>query len=181
MKICIFCSANHGIDHDFFDLTAELGTKIAKNGHSIVFGGTNLGLMDCLAKAAHESKGLTIGVVPTKVEENGNVSTSMDVHIPCADLSDRKSLMMDKSDLFIALPGGIGTLDEIFSVTAMATLGYHHKPIILYNMKGFWNSLIAMLDDLHARGVTRKDWRSYIQVADTIDDVMRIIDQAAQG
>ena len=173
MKICIFCSANFNIDHDFFDMTRELGTELAKNGHSIVFGGTNLGLMECVAKAAHEAGGQVIGVVPTKVEENGCTSQHMDVCIPCADLNDRKALMMAQSDVFIALPGGIGTLDEVFSVAASATIGYHQKPVILYNMKGFWDSLIACLNDLHQRGVTRKQWQSYIRIATSLDEVMQ--------
>ena len=175
MKICIFCSANFGIDPDFFDMTRELGTELAKNGHSIVFGGTNLGLMECVAKAAHEAGGQVIGVVPTKVEENGCTSQHMDVCIPCADLNDRKALMMAQSDIFIALPGGIGTLDEIFSVASSATIGYHQKPVILYNMKGFWNSLIACLDDLHQRGVTRKQWQYYIRVANNIEDIRNML------
>ena len=175
MKICIFCSANFGIDQDFFDMTRELGTELAKNGHSIVFGGTNLGLMECVAKAAHEAGGQVIGVVPTKVEENGCTSQHMDVCIPCADLNDRKALMMAQSDIFIALPGGIGTLDEIFSVASSATIGYHQKPVILYNMKGFWNSLIACLEDLHQRGVTRKQWQYYIRVANNIEDIRNML------
>ena len=176
MKICIFCSANSNLDPDYFEMTRQLGTELAKNGHSIVFGGTNLGLMECVAKAAHEAGGQVIGVVPTKVEERGCSSTYMDVCIPCADLNDRKALMMAQSDVFIALPGGIGTLDEVFSVAASATIGYHQKPVILYNMKGFWDSLIACLNDLHQHGVTRKQWQSYIRIATSLDEVMQIIE-----
>ena len=160
MKICIFCSANSNLDPDYFEMTRQLGTELAKNGHSIVFGGTNLGLMECVAKAAHEAGGQVIGVVC----------------IPCADLNDRKALMMAQSDVFIALPGGIGTLDEVFSVAASATIGYHQKPVILYNMKGFWDSLIACLNDLHQRGVTRKQWQSYIRIATSLDEVIQIIE-----
>jgi len=175
MKICVFCSANQQIDHDFFGLTRELGRWAAKEGHTIVYGGVNCGLMECLAKAVKEAGGQTIGVVPMLVEKSGRTSDYVDVEIPCDNLTDRKQLMMDQSDVFIALPGGIGTLDEIFTVAASATIGYHQKPVILYNMKGFWDSLIAMLDDLHAKGVTRKVWRTYIQVADTLDELTKLI------
>lgn len=178
MKICIFCSANSNIDRDFFQLTWELGTRLAQNGHTIVFGGTDMGLMECIANAAKIAGGQVIGVVPSKVEENGHISQHMDVHIPCDNLNDRKALMMAQSDLFIALPGGIGTLDEIFSVAASATIGYHQKPVILYNMKGFWNSLIACLNDLHEKGVTRKQWQSYIRVADTLDELLQLAEDA---
>ena len=175
MKICVFCSANQQIDHDFFELTRELGRWAAKEGHTIVYGGVNCGLMECLANAVKEAGGQTIGVVPMLVEKSGRTSDYVDVEIPCDNLTDRKQLMMDQSDVFIALPGGIGTLDEIFTVAASATIGYHQKPVILYNMKGFWDSLIAMLDDLHTKGVTRKAWRTYIQVADTLDELTKLI------
>lgn len=175
MKICIFCSANQQIDPDFFTMTEELGKWAAENGHSIVFGGVNQGLMECVAKAAKENSGQTIGVVPMIVEKSGRLSDYVDIEIPCDDLSDRKQMMMDQSDVFIALPGGIGTLDEIFTVAASATIGYHQKPVILYNMKGFWNSLIALLDDLQARGMIRGNWQDHIKTADSIEEISRLL------
>ena len=171
MKICIFCSANAQIDPDCFRATEELGQWAAANGHTIVYGGVNQGLMECVARAAHDKGGRTIGVVPTIVEKSGRTSDYVDIEIPCDNLSDRKQLMMDQSDVFIALPGGIGTLDEVFTVAASATIGYHSKPVILYNMKGFWNPLIRMLDDLQLRGMVRGHWRDYIRVASSIDEL----------
>ena len=175
MEICIFCSANFGIDPDFFEATKELGRWLGEENHTLVFGGTNLGLMETVAKATREAGGKVVGVVPSKVEENGAVSDHMDVHIPCSDLNDRKALMMARSDVFVVLPGGLGTLDELFSVAAAATIGYHSKPLILYNMKGFWDSLIACLDDLHARKVTRKNWRDYITVVNSLEELKAVI------
>ena len=171
MKICVFCSANEQIDPDFFSATEELGRWAAKNGHAIVYGGVNQGLMECLGRAAHEAGGRTIGMVPTIVEKTGRVSDHVEIEIPCDNLSDRKQLMMDKSDVFIALPGGIGTLDEIFTVAASATIGYHQKPVILYNLKGFWNPLIQLLDDLQERGMVRGQWRDYINVISKLEDL----------
>ena len=176
MKLCIFCSANWQIDHDFFTLTEELGRWAAEQGHTIVFGGVNQGLMECVAKAAHEAGGRTIGVVPQIVEKNGRQSEYVDVEIPCDNLNDRKQLMQDQSDVFIALPGGIGTLDEIFTIAASATIGYHQKSVILYNMKGFWDSLIQMLDDLHTKGVTRKQWRTYIKVVNSLGELQQLLE-----
>ena len=175
MKICLFCSANQQIDPDFFSLTEELGKWVAENGHLIVYGGVNQGLMECVAKATKDAGGRTIGVVPMKVEETGRTSDYVDIEIPCDNLTDRKQLMMDQSDVFIALPGGIGTIDEVFTVAASATIGYHHKPVILYNLKGFWNQLIALLDDLQEKGMIRGDWRQYIKTADSIEEISRII------
>lgn len=181
MKICVFCSANQQIDHDFFALTEELGQWMAQKGHTLVYGGVNCGLMECAAKAVHEAGGQTIGVVPQIVEKNGRISQYVDVEVLCDNLSDRKQLMQDKSDVFIALPGGIGTLDEVFTVAASATIGYHQKRVILYNMKGFWDELIALLDDLQQRGVIRSTWRDYIEVADSLEELKVLLEKEAQG
>ena len=175
MKICVFCSANQQIDPDFRTMTEELGAWAAENGHSIVYGGVNQGLMECVAKATKEAGGHTIGVVPMIVEKSGRISDYVDVEIPCDNLTDRKQLMMDQSDVFIALPGGIGTIDEVFTVAASATIGYHNKTVILYNMKGFWNDLIALLDNLQGKGMIRGDWRDYIKTADSIEEIGRLI------
>ena len=175
MKICVFCSANKQIDPEFFTMTEELGKWAAENGHTIVYGGVNQGLMECIGKAAKEAGGHTIGVVPMIVEKTGRISDFVDVEIPCDNLHDRKQLMENQSDVFIALPGGLGTLDEIFTIVASATIGYHQKMVILYNMKGFWNNLIALLDDLQDKGMVRGDGQQYIKTADSIEEISRLL------
>ena len=177
MNICIFCSANSNIPIEYFERTSELGTWMGANGHTLVFGGCNLGLMECVAKAVHEAKGMTVGVVPTIVEKGGKVSEYVDVKILCNNLSDRKDLMIERSDVIIALPGGVGTLDEIFTVLAAASIGYHSKRVILYNIGGFWDSLIAMLDDLKTRGVLRAGFEDTVKVAHTLDEIAALIAQ----
>ena len=144
MKICVFCSANEQIDSEFFTLTEELGKWAAENGHSIVYGGVNQGLMECVAKASKQAGGRLIGVVPMIVEKSGRISDYVDV-------------------------------EEVFTVAASATIGYHQKLVILYNMKGFWDSLIALLDDLQAKGMIRGDWRQYIKTADSIEEISRLL------
>ena len=121
MKIAVFCSANDEIDPEYFRLTTQLGEWMAREGHTLVFGGCDSGLMECVARAVKDQGGRTIGVIPSIVEQGGRRSRHLDVEIPCDDLSDRKSLLMDQADAFIALPGGIGTLDEIFTVAASKT------------------------------------------------------------
>ena len=177
MKICVFCSANQQIDSDFFALTEELGRWIASEGHSLVYGGVNQGLMECVAKAVHEAGGQTIGVIPQIVEKSGRISQYVDVEMLCDNLSDRKQLMEDQSDVFIALPGGIGTIDEVFTVAAAHTIGYHHKRVVLYNMKGFWNDLLTLLDNLQQRGMVRGNWRDYIAVANNLDEIRELLAQ----
>lgn len=177
MNICIFCSANSNIPIEYFERTSELGTWMGANGHTLVFGGCNLGLMECVAKAVHDAKGMTVGVVPTIVEKGRKVSDYVDVKILCDNLSDRKDLMIERSDVIIALPGGVGTLDEIFTVLAAASIGYHSKRVILYNIGGFWDSLIAMLDDLKTRGVLRAGFEDTVKVAHTLDEIAALIAQ----
>lgn len=175
MKIGVFCSANGQIDPEFFRATEELGRWMAQNGHDLVYGGVNQGLMECIAQAVYEGGGRTIGVVPTIVEKSGRTSQYVQVEIACDNLTDRKQLMMDQSDVFIALPGGIGTLDEVFTVAASATIGYHDKPVILYNIKGFWNPLIQLLDDLQQRGMVRGKWQQYMKVASSLEELATMI------
>ena len=175
MKICIYCSANADIDPDFFRMTEALGRWAAENAHSIVYGGVNQGLMECVAKAAHEGGAQVVGVILTLVEKSGRISQQVDVEMLCDNLSDRKQMMQDYADVFIALPGGIGTLDEIFSTVASATIGYHSKKVILYNMKGFWNTLVSLLDDLQGKGFMRKEWRAQIMVANSLEEIAAIL------
>ena len=177
MKIGIFCSANDNIEQVYFQRTAELGHWCAENGHSIVFGGCNMGLMECVAEAFSlmPGKGALIGIVPRIIERGGRMSEYLTVHIPCDNLSDRKDLLLAQSDVVVALPGGIGTLDEVFTVAAAHTIGYHQKPIILYNINGFWNALITLLDDLQQHGMIRGKWNAYIRVANTFDELKNFL------
>lgn len=181
MKIGLFCSANDHIDRRYFDETERLGRWMAAQGHTLVFGGCDSGLMECAARAVQEGGGRTIGVIPTIVERGGRVSPHVDIEIPCDNLSDRKDLMMAQADVFVALPGGIGTLDEVFTVAASHTIGYHHKRVILFNTDGCWDALTALLDDLQRRGMIRGDWRDTIAVATTIDELQRMVGEAAVG
>ena len=130
--------------------------------------------MDCIGKAVKANGGRTIGVVPTLVERGGRTFPDLDIEIPCDTLSDRKDLMLAQSDIFVALPGGIGTLDEIFTIAASHTIGYHHKMVILYNMKGFWNSTIALLDDMAEKSMIRGNWRDVIEVADNLEELAKM-------
>ena len=164
MKIAVFCSANNNIAPAYFQKADELGQWMAAEGHTLVYGGCNSGLMESIGRAVHEAGGLTI-------------SQYVDVEIPCDNLDDRKHLMLVQCDVAVALPGGIGTLDELFTVAASHTIGYHRKMVILYNIGGFWDSLVALLDDLQAKGMIRGNYTQYIQVANTFDELRMLLDQ----
>lgn len=169
MNIAVFCSANNNIAPDYFRAAEELGQWIGENGHTLVYGGGNSGLMECIGKAVHEAGGRTIGVIPRIMEEGRRMSDYVDIEIPCEDLSDRKAIMMERSDEFYALPGGIGTIDEVFTVAAAATIGYHRKKVTLLNVKGFWDSMIALLNDHQQKGMIRGKFQDFIEVKDIKD------------
>ena len=137
MNICVFCSAND-VAPQYVAAAEKLGRWLGREGHTLVYGGANLGLMEAVARAAHEAGATVVGVVPAILEKTGRASDHIDVRVLCDSLDDRKAIMVERSDLFVALPGGVGTLDEIFTVVAAASIGYHHKRVVLLNIDGFW-------------------------------------------
>ncbi len=170
-KIAVFCSSSSDIDPEFFEAAEGLGRWIGRNGHTLVFGGCNLGLMECVARATRLSGGMAIGVIPASMVRGGLKSDHVDVTIPTDNLGDRKEMMMAQGDAFVALPGGVGTLDEVFTVAAAATAGYHSKRVILLNAKGFWNPLVALMESLVERGTAGDDWRGRISVAESLGEL----------
>ena len=181
MKIAVFCSANNNIDKACFDATRELGMWIAQKGYTIVYGGCNDGLMGCVGQTVHEHGGTTIGVVPRILTATPRVANDLDVTIPCENLADRKELMLSQSDICLALPGGIGTLDEILTVVAARTIGYHRKPMIVFNLNGCWDSLVLLLDSLQAQGMIRGQWRDLISIVSSVDDVKSLVSSYEQA
>ena len=165
MTICVFCSANEQMAPACFDAARELGAWSASCGHAIVFGGHDAGLMHAVSQAAREAGGRVIGVVPRRISQMGKASVWMDVEIACEDLTDRKQEMMCRSDAFVVLPGGLGTLDELFTVAAMHTLGYHRKPIVLWNIGGYWDSPVSTtcrpVGPCAARGSSTSRWPAH--------------------
>lgn len=170
-KIAIFCSASDSIDPVYAEKAAELGAWLGRNGKTLVYGGANIGLMECIARAAKENGATVIGVVPTKLEERGRVSTWLDVTFRTDNLSDRKDLMLNEAEVAVALPGGVGTLDEIFHVMAAATLDYHRKKVIFYNINGFWNEVIHFLSGLEQQHFAHHPLSNYYAVASNLEEL----------
>ena len=170
-KIGIFCSASENIDKMYFDSARQIGEWMGKAGKTLIYGGANLGLMECVARAVKENGGTIIGVVPAKLEEKGSVSTLLDEVIHTRNLSDRKDVITEKSEILVALPGGVGTLDEIFHVIAAASIGYHQKKVIFYNEYGFYNELLAALKTLEDKGFARQSFSTYYETANNLDEL----------
>ena len=179
MKIGVFCSANKNVDKAYFKATQELGMWIGQGGHSLVWGGCRLGLMEAVAESflagasslPQENRGKLIGVIPEIIEEKGKSFSPVDQAVFCKNLSERKEIMITLSDVLVALPGGIGTLDEIFTVASSATIGYTDKKVILYNISGFWNPLISLMNSLESQGMIRGDYRQRLIAAESIEEL----------
>lgn len=175
-KIGIFCSASENIDKMYFDSARLIGKWLGENGKTLVYGGANLGLMECVAQAVKGNGGKVIGIVPSKLEENGIVSKLLDETIHTCNLSDRKDILTEESDILIALPGGVGTLDEVFTVIAAASIGYHQKKVIFYNEYGFYTPLLDALQSIEEKGFARKPLSTYYEIANTLNELIEKID-----
>lgn len=176
-KIGVFCSASDLIDSLYFEKTRELGVWLGRQGKTLVYGGSDQGLMECLAQAVKENGGRVFGVVPNKLEEHGHVSKLLDVTFHTCNLSDRKDMLVSESDVLVALPGGVGTLDEVFHVMAASSIGYHSKKVIFYNINGYYDALLSILDGLEAAHFSRHPMRHYLDVASTFDELVTLLNQ----
>ncbi len=174
MYVAVFCSANATIDRDFFVLTEALGAWLASEGHTLVYGGCDEGLMGAIGGAVHRGGGRLIGVIPHLAAAMDTVAGYLDVTIPVATLAERKEMIIDRADLILALPGGVGTLDEIFTVVAAHTIGAHSKRVVLYNMKHFYDPLLALLATLQEQGMIRGDVGAFITAVSTLDEIKAI-------
>ncbi|MBR5851864.1 MAG: TIGR00730 family Rossman fold protein [Bacteroidaceae bacterium] len=174
-SVAIFCAASENIAPGYFEAVAEVGAMLGRLGAAMVYGGARFGLMEATAKAAKVAGAHIVGVVPDILVERGRVSSLLDEQVGCRNLSERKDIMLERSDLLVALPGGVGTLDEIFHVLAAATIGYHTKRVVLYNVNGFWNSLNATLDGMLQAGFVRGEFEKYLVVANSIAELEDII------
>ena len=174
-SVAIFCAASENIAPGYFEAAAEVGAMLGRLGKTMVYGGARFGLMEATAKAAKAAGARIVGVVPDILVERDRVSRLLDEQVGCSNLSERKDIMLERSDVLVALPGGVGTLDEIFHVLAAATIGYHTKRVVLYNVNGFWNALLAVVDDMSQAGFVRGEMDKYLVVADNIAQLEDLI------
>ena len=174
-NIAVFCSASDDIARIYFEKACEFGGWLGQNHKNLVYGGSTGGLMEAVARSAKDNGSLVLGAVPSKLEENGRVSDLLDVNFRCDTLSERKDIMLRECDVCVALPGGVGTLDEVFSVMASATLGYHKKRVIFYNVNGFWDGIISFLNGLEEQRFSRGNMKSRYAVANTLEELSELL------
>lgn len=174
-SVGLFCAASETIDAIYADEASKVGALLGNNGISLFYGGAAAGLMEVVAKSVKSAGGRVIGVVPQILIKRNRVSTLLDDRIVTENLSDRKDTIIANSDIVIALPGGIGTLDELFHLLAGVTIGYHNKAVILYNVNGFWDSLLAMLNDFSNKGFVRCELCENLLVANSVEELSSLL------
>ena len=175
MRIAIYCGSRMGNNPMYAEKAIELGTVLAQNGHDIVYGGSKIGLMGKVADAVLASGREVIGVMPTHLQKREIAHASLtEIHF-VDSMHSRKAKMVDLSDAFIALPGGAGTLDEYFEVFTWAQIGLHEKPVILYNVNGFYDALLEHFNRMIEEGFIHANQKSLIHVATTAEEVLEII------
>lgn len=174
-RVGVFCSSRSEVRPAFIAAAQHLGGEIGRRGAEMVYGGSRLGLMGIAAQAVHAAGGRTVGVVPQALLDRGLNAPDDDLTFYCAALDDRKATMLREADIFVALPGGIGTLDEVFTVVAAATLGLHEKRVVLYDVEGFWQPALAMLRSMQAEGMIGEGLENRLAVAKTEQELYAMI------
>ena len=171
MKIVVYCSSRENLDSKFQQLAHNLGTWIGQNGHTLLYGGSNAGLMHITAAATHEAGGHIVGVIPEMFRHR--IDPLCDEVVYTANLGDRKQHMIEHGDVFIVMPGGIGTLDEwISTLTVMCLTPSDQRPIIVANIDGMYDGIISQLAVLEATPFSRSQRLTRTLVAPTVADLL---------
>ena len=165
MNICVFCSSSNAIPELYFEAAQELGELIGENHHSIVYGGATVGLMHTVAESAREAGAISIGIIPESIHNKRLSSPRDHEQIITPNMRDRKYLMRKRSEAFIALPGGFGTLEEILEVITLKQLQYHQKPIVFINTNGFFDSLLDQFERAYRESFSKEDYKSTYFIA----------------
>jgi uncharacterized protein (TIGR00730 family) len=170
--VCVFCGSSAPADPRYRDAARALGTLIARRSIDLVYGGGSVGLMGDLADAALGDGGRVIGVIPAGLfaREVGHAGLT-ELH-EVASMHERKQLMYDRSDAFVALPGGLGTLEELAEVATWSQLGLHSKPVVLLDVGGFWEPLVALLDQMAGAGLLKPAARDLIQRTHSAEEAL---------
>ncbi|MGB9060276.1 MAG: TIGR00730 family Rossman fold protein [Pseudolabrys sp.] len=178
-KICVYCGSGPGIDPAFVESARAFGTLLAKNGIGLVFGGGSVGMMGAIAKSVREHGGEVTGIIPEFLVAREHAMRGADNLIVTRDMHERKRKMFEMADAFVAMPGGVGTLEEVVEQMTWVQLGRHRKPILLANIKHFWDPLCSLINHMKALEFIRDDLNFDLLVADKVDDILPMLKNAA--
>ena len=173
-NICVFCGASSGNDDKYIELAATVGELLGQSGHRMIYGGGKVGLMGAAADACLQSGGEVIGVIPKNLvsQEVAHFKVTL-LHV-VENMHERKKMMYDNSDAFLVLPGGMGTLDEMFEILTWAQLKLHNKPVYILNETGFFTHLIQYLQHASDEGFIRKEHLQLFKVLTKVEDVKNL-------
>jgi uncharacterized protein (TIGR00730 family) len=171
-RVCVFCASSLRLERRWLELAREVGEALATAGHAVISGGGRVGLMGTLAEGARSAGGRTIGVIPQSLVDLEVADIASDELVITDGMAARKTIMIERSDVFVVLPGGIGTMDELFEVWTVASLGLHDKPVIIFDAHGFFAGLLGWVDEIAAAGFISKKALAVVHVARTVDEVL---------
>lgn len=174
--ICVFCASSRHLDKRWLHLATETGQQLARRGHTLVSGGGCVGMMGALADGARAGGGHTLGVIPQALVDLEVADTNADELAVTDGMASRKTLMIEKSDAFLTLPGGLGTLDELFEVWTTAALAIHRKPVVLLDADGFYRGLVDWLRGLTETAFARRAALDLLIVVDSVPAALDAIE-----
>jgi uncharacterized protein (TIGR00730 family) len=175
-SICVFCGSSAGADPAYLEAAEAVGRRLAQRGVRVVYGGGKVGMMGAVADAVRDEGGDVIGVIPQAIVDLEIGHDGLDDLRVVGSMHERKALMAELSDAFIALPGGIGTLEELFEVYTWAQLGIHAKPLVLLDVAGYFRPLVAFLDHAVQERFLRPETRTLLAVSDDLDDLLAALE-----
>jgi len=174
--ICVYSSSSCIVAERYFDAAEELGRAIALKGDTFLFGGGMIGLMGATAKAVHKYGGKVIGIIPKALNLKGIVYELCDELMETPGLRERKAMMDERSDAFIALPGGYGTLEELLEIITLKQLKYHNKPIVILNTDGFYDSLLEQFEQIIGLRFASEECKLLYRVAGNVGEALEYIE-----
>lgn len=176
MNICVFCSSSNALEEVYLKAADELGDALAKGSHHLIYGGANVGLMEHLAKRVKQKNGSVTGIIPAKIHERKLGSKIADKLVVTNTMDGRKRMMREKSNAFIALPGGFGTLEEILEVITLKQLDYHQKPIVIVNVNGFFDNLLKQFETAYEEQFAKDYYRKLYKIVDKASEALTYIE-----
>lgn len=181
-KVCVFCSSHTDLPSPVVEATRSLGRALGQAGLTLVFGGSRRGLMEVLATAVKQNGGRVVGVIPRYMVELGGASQCCDEVIEVDDLCTRKQRMIAEADCFVALPGGVGTLDELTAVYASSVVGEHRKPMYVVNIGRYWTPLLSVFRHFEESGMSRMGlFGKRVNVVNTVDELVELLKEAKEA
>src|SRR6202012_3467970 len=177
--VCVYCGSGPGTNPHFLEAAKALGQALAESGPRLVYGGGSLGIMGAVASSVLDHGGMVTGIIPDFLKLRENALKRVQEMIVTPDMHERKRLMFEHSDAFVALPGGIGTLEELVEQLTWQQLGRHSKPILIANIDGFWEPLLALLAHMQSTEFIRPTLAVNILKAERIEDILPRLRAAA--